>query len=121
MLRLAIVLLVISSACAQGQNGELGYTDTPILPGQPFHVHDPARPHPRVVTPAAQVGGAPSDAVVLFDGKDLSHWRSAKLDPVNPQLKTDVARWKVQDGYFEVAPQSGDIGTVEKFGDIQLH
>ena len=51
---------------AQAPNNDLGYTDTPMLPGINYRVHDPARPHPPVVTPSAQPGGAPSDAVVLF-------------------------------------------------------
>jgi len=51
-----------------------GFTDTPMLPGMPWHVHDPARPHPKVVVPASVPGGPPSDAIVLFDGTDLSHW-----------------------------------------------
>jgi hypothetical protein len=41
-----------------------------MLPGLPYHVHDPARPRPATVTPAARVGEAPSDATVLFDGSD---------------------------------------------------
>ena len=51
---------------AQVPNPELGYTDTPRLPGTPYRVHDPARPHPAIVTPGAQAGEAPSDAIVLF-------------------------------------------------------
>jgi len=93
-------------------NNDLGYPDTPILPGLPYHVHDPARPHPRIVTPAAQVGGAPSDAIVLFDGKDLSNWESRR---------PNGATWKVAAGYFEVVPGAGDLATREKFGDCQLH
>jgi hypothetical protein len=122
-MRSAFLALVIHFAAAVvAQNaGELGYTDTPMLPGLPYHVHDPARPHPRVVTPAAQPGGAPSDAVVLFEGKDLSQWTGAKLDPVNPANRSDPARWKVENGYFEVVPRSGDIATKEKFGDVQVH
>jgi hypothetical protein len=84
-------------------------------------VHDPARPHPRIVTPAAERGGAPSDAVMLFNGKDLSAWSAAKLDPVNPIARSAAAGWKVENGYFEVVPRSGDIATKEKFGDVQLH
>jgi hypothetical protein len=99
---------------AFAQNRDLGYTDTPMLPGLPYHVHDPARPHPRVVTPAAQVGGAPSDAIVLFDGKDLSHWQMQKPAPNAPA-------WKLGNGYFEVVPNSGNLATKEKFGDVQLH
>jgi hypothetical protein len=114
-----LAALLFFSAAVFGQ--DLGYTDTPMLPGLPYHVHDPARPHPAVVTPAAQPGGAPSDAIVLFDGKDLSKWTSAKLDPANPTTSAAPATWKVQNGYMEVAPRSGDIGTKEKFGDVQLH
>src|SRR6476646_5600620 len=53
-----------------------GYTDTPMQPNGKWHVHDPARPQPKVVTPGkqfSQMADPPSDAVVLFDGKDFSH------------------------------------------------
>lgn len=95
---------------------KLGYTDTPMLPSGKWHVHDPNRPVPPVVTPGATFSdGAPppSDAIVLFDGHDTSHWQSLKDG-------TDV-KWKVHDGYLEVTPHSGDIVTKEKFGDCQLH
>jgi hypothetical protein len=91
-----------------GNNNDLGFTDTPMLPGLPYHVHDPARPYPPVVTPTAQPGGPPSDAIVLFDGKDLSAWESGE-------------RWKVRNGFFEVAPGTGDLKTKAKFADCQLH
>src|SRR3954452_16317676 len=47
--------------------------------GKQWHVHDRARPQPRVVTPGTfstpeHPGTPPSDAVLLFDGKDLSKW-----------------------------------------------
>jgi hypothetical protein len=92
-----------------------GYTDTPLLPGQPWKVHDLDRPHPPVVTPGATPGAPPSDAVVLFDGKDLSRWQSRK-----GRVWVD-ALWKLGDGYFEVAPKTGSLYTREKFGDVQLH
>src|ERR1051326_6254585 len=70
-------LAAAAIAVPQSHKGaDLGFKDTPILPGQPWHVHDPDRPHPPVVTPASTPGGAPSDAIVLFDGKDLSKWAS---------------------------------------------
>src|SRR5499427_10182409 len=106
---LTAVLALSLVALVYAQNRDLGYTDTPMLPGLPYHVHDPARPHPPVVTPAAQPGGAPSDAIVLFDGKDLSHWTATR------QL------WKVENGYMEVTPNAGDVRSKEKFGDSQLH
>ena len=105
----ALLLLATAALSAQAPRPDLGYTDTPMLPGLPYHVHDPARPHPAVVTPGAHAGDAPSDAVVLFDGRDLSHWMSAK------------DAWKVENGYVEVVPNAGDLRTKETFGDVQLH
>jgi hypothetical protein len=80
-------------------------------------VHDESRPHPKVVTPgtpstAEQPGKPPSDAIVLFDGKDLSQWQGAK---------GGEAKWKVENGELVVAGKSGDIVTKEPFGDCQLH
>lgn len=102
------------------QNNDLGFTDTPMLPGLPYHVHDPARPHQRVVTPGARPGDAPSDAIVLFDGKDLSHWTAARLGAADASASNDSAGWKVSNGYIEVAGKDA-IATKEKFGDVQLH
>jgi hypothetical protein len=99
----------------------IGYSDTPMLPGLPYRVHDANRPHPPVVTPAAECGGAPSDAIVLFDGHDLSHWTAAKLDLPSYHLLSQPLPWKVEDGYLQSVPGTTDIATKEKFGDVQLH
>lgn len=93
---------------------QLGYDDTPLIPGSKFKVHDSARPQPRVVSVGddnAQAQ-APSDAVVLFDGSDLSGWLNAD---------NGAAEWKVENGYMEVVPGTGYIHTKEEFGDCQLH
>jgi len=91
------------------QDHPVGYDDTPYLPGGQWRVHDSARPRPEVVTPG--VGTAPpSDAVVLFDGSDLSAWRQGD----------EVAKWRVQGGAMEVNG-TGSIETAERFGDVQLH
>lgn len=100
-------------------NHDLGFDDTPMLPGLPYHVHDYNRPHPPVVTPSDLPGGAPSDAVVLFDGKDLLKWRGQRSSIT--KAGSDEAQWKVESGYFEVVPKTGDLATKEKFGDVQLH
>jgi hypothetical protein len=101
-------------------NLDLGYSDTPILPGQKWHVHDWARPYPPVVTPADVPGEPPpSDAIVLFDGKDLSKWGQKGRGADAGKLVD--AKWKVENGYFEIAPRTGDLVTRDKFGDCQLH
>ena len=76
--------------------------------------HDMSRPHPPVVTPGklALPAPPPSDAVILFDGKDLSKWRGEGGAP---------AKWKVRDGAMESVPLSGYVFTEGKFGDVQLH
>jgi hypothetical protein len=90
----------------------LGYQDTPLIPGTHWHIHDGTRPQPKVITPGAKPGDAPSDAVVLFDGKDLSKWKSGNGE----------AKWVVKDGYFECVPKSGYLMTKEGYGpDVQLH
>ncbi len=109
----------IALGAQQKKGADLGFTDTPILPGQKWHVHDPDRPHPHVVTPGKEPGAAPSDAIVLFDGKDLSQWDQHGRGADRAKLVD--AQWKVENGYFEVVPGTGDLLTREKFGDCQLH
>jgi hypothetical protein len=84
-----------------------------------FEVHDKRRPQPPVVTPGTpstseQPGKPPSDAIVLFDGSDLSKWTSEKNSGGD-------APWKVEDGNLVCAPHTGAIKTKDQFGDVQLH
>jgi 3-keto-disaccharide hydrolase len=79
--------------------------------------HDRNAPQPPVVDPGtastqAEAGKPPSDAIVLFNGKDLSNWESEKGGP---------AEWKVEKGDFATVPGKGDIRTKQAFGDCQLH
>jgi len=71
-------------------------------------------PVPPKVTPGQNAGAPPSDAIVLFDGKDLNNWVSTN-DTSKP------AEWTVSDGAFTVAPGKGNIQTKERFMDYQLH
>ena len=112
---LVAVCVGLAVVLAQHKKATPGYTDTPMLPGQRWHVHDSKRPHPHAVTPGKGPGEAPSDAMVLFDGHDLSRWM--QMDHGKPA----DARWKVMDGYFECVPRTGDLVTRAKFGDVQLH
>jgi hypothetical protein len=72
-------------------------------------------PQPTIVAPGdIQKNTAPSDAIVLFDGKDLSAWETAK--------DKSPAKWTVNaDGSFTVNKPTGDIQTKQSFEDFQLH
>jgi len=71
-------------------------------------------PVPKIVTPGTTNSDAPSDAVMLFDGKNLDEWVSVK-DPKNP------AEWTVADGVITVNKSKGNIQTKRSFTDYQLH
>ena len=109
---------LLSAACLIANTklfaaGVAGYTNTPIVPGTTWHVHDPNRPQPRVVAPGehfSQNANPPADALVLFDGKDFSKWESDKGE----------VRWKIQDGYMETT-KTGMIRTKDQFSDFQMH
>jgi hypothetical protein len=76
-----------------------------------IHSAEPTKQsEPPVINPGP-VGGPPSDALVLFDGKDLSKWKG--------EHGAD-AKWKVSDGVMEVNG-TGSIVTKEEFADVQLH
>ena len=111
-------LVALVSLCGVGASAA-GAQSTPFS----WRQHELTRPHAPPVTPAATVGAPPSDAIVLFDGKDLSAFVRAQRGgpgaaaPAAPEPPT----WKVENGYMEVVPRGGSIRTKESFGDIQLH
>jgi hypothetical protein len=87
-----------------------GWAQPPVR----WKAHDMTRPQPAVVTPPPQTLPLrpPSDAVVLFDGTDLSRWRSSDGGP---------ARWEIKDDFMQAVPNAGYIHTERGFGDVQLH
>src|SRR5690242_10398750 len=108
-------MLMVSSLANAASSGPRFYGDPPDE-HHPWAVHDGNRPQPKVVTPGAfatadQAAKPPSDAIVLFDGSDLSKWES----------NGGPAKWVAKDGYMEAKPGAGDVQTKEKFGDCQLH
>jgi Domain of Unknown Function (DUF1080) len=67
-------------------------------------------PVPPVVS--VNENAVPSDAIILFSGKDLNQWQGAEQGE---------AKWRLVDGAMEVVPKTGDIKTKESFCDVQLH
>ncbi len=112
-----MTLLAAGAIAVTRQQQNLGFSDTPMLPGNKWHVHDGTRPMPKVIEPGTAstqdvAGKAPSDAVVLFDGKDSSHWINDKGEP---------CPWTIADGAMTVKPGAGYVHTKDEFGDCQLH
>ncbi|MCE5266562.1 MAG: DUF1080 domain-containing protein [Planctomycetaceae bacterium] len=103
-LALALWLLPQPAICDDG----LGYTDTPLLPNSPWRVHDRQRPQPPTVTPGDNgFATPPADAIVLFDGKDLSQWQGG--DPKG-----------IEHAAINIL-KTGELSTKRHFSDCQLH
>lgn len=98
---LALTMLGAVPALAQQQAGRPEATEvwTPV---------------PRVVTPGATNAAPPSDAIVLFGGRNLDEWVTS-ADPTKP------AGWIVRDGVMTVNKKAGDIETKRKFTNYQIH
>ena len=69
-------------------------------------------PEPEIVTPGIE-NSAPSDAIILFDGKDLSKWKNARGG--------GEASWIINDDNSMTVTRNGGIETIEEFGSVQLH
>jgi hypothetical protein len=93
---------------AKDGSGVYGYNDTPVLPWCGYRVHEADRPAPKRIDPGPvpAPGVPPSDALVLFNGKDLAQWQP-----------TD---WKVVDGCLEAVGGSS-LTTRDQFGSCQIH
>jgi hypothetical protein len=99
---LSSALLLGTITAAQAQQG-----------GKPedTEVYEPV---PKVVTASPNLAPPPSDALVLFDGKDLSQW-------VTTEDRNAPAKWKVGGGIFTVDKSTGNIETKKAFTNYQLH
>jgi 3-keto-disaccharide hydrolase len=109
----ALTMVGTASAAEPGKAAEgFGYDDTPFLPNSKWRVHDRKRPQPAMVEPGSagldpRAATPPADALVLFDGKDLSQWQGA-----NPK--------GLENGTINIL-KTGQIQTKREFGDCQLH
>jgi hypothetical protein len=108
-LKLLFALILATSAypaaIAQQQNTQ------PRMKPEETEVWEPV---PKTVTPGRTFSDAPSDAIILFDGQDLSKW-------VTTNDTTSAAQWTVADGVMTVKKDKGNIQTRQSFLDYQLH
>lgn len=98
------ILVSISALYVNGQDIRFNQKN----PDKP-EVTEYMDPEIKVITP----GVIPSDAIVLFDGKNLDQWESTK--------DGGAAKWKVEDGAMTVVGGAGGVSTKKHFGDCQLH
>jgi len=110
MLLVAVVALIGAGIVTQAladSHKKPGYTDTPVLPGQKWRVHDANRPRPKAVDPGkSKTLGMkpPQGATVIFDGTNTD------------KLKT---QWTIENGYMQVT--KGGCSTKDGLGDMYLH
>jgi hypothetical protein len=107
--KISSVLVTLTLLCVT----HLSFAQAPMK----WKIHDRNRPVPPIIDPGTAStpdtpGRPPSDAIVLFDGKDSSHWVGKDGGP---------AKWKVENGYMQVVAETGNISSREAFGDCQLH
>jgi len=102
-LLICLAFAILQTAALYGQETTAKPEDTEVW-----------QPEPKIVTPAATNGAPPSDAIVLFDGKNLDEWVSA-------QDRSAPAKWTVADGILTVSKDAGNIETKRTFHNYQFH
>lgn len=126
--RLTLLCLPIALA------GTLSYSADPapkpephkeLTPGGIYPRGDMSRPRPSVIAPPTETtqekpGRPPGDALVLFDGKDLSHW-TRDIPKNDPAPGDTTPKWIVKAGALECTPKSGTLKCKDKWGSAQLH
>jgi hypothetical protein len=107
LIRLVLAASILLPATFVLAAEPFGYKDTPFLPGSKWRVHDRDRPQPPTVTPGRTDAAPPSDAIVLFDGKNLDQWTGGKPEGI-------------EDGAINIF-KTGELATKKSFVDCQLH
>lgn len=103
MKRKSLLLMIIASSLSTIVLAQAKPEDTELW-----------KPEPKIITPGENFSNAPSDAIILFGGKNLDEWVSVK-DTTKP------APWTVENGAIKVNKGGGNIQTKRRFTDYQLH
>jgi hypothetical protein len=121
---IVVALALVASYHISTHTRVFAQQQPPPAGGQPAAPKQPSRaelakatevwePVPKVVTPGATPEAPPSDAIVLFDGKNLDEWVSNK--------DKSPAKWAVADGILTVDKKTGNIETKRSFKNYQIH
>ena len=105
-MRHIFTMLFVSAVCVQAL---AQYEDRNALDPKVTEIYQPKAPK---ITPGATPSDAPSDAIVLFDGKNAAEWVGND---------GNAPKWELKDGAITVVRGTGDIKTKRTFGDVQLH
>ena len=98
----------------------IGYSDTPVIPGSQWKVHDIDRPRPAAVAPGKNAGDAPADAIIIFDGKSSDTLQAKEKDAKGKETgKIIPCPWELKNG--ELLIKGGDCWTKQEFASCQLH
>lgn len=120
------LLLAVSSVLSAADNtaapkpSPIGYSDTPVIPGTQWKVHDIDRPRPEYVAPGEKLGQPPADAIILFDGSNADAFQSKVKGPDGkPTAEMGPCAWKIDNG--ELVVDGGDSWTKQEFSSCQFH
>ena len=110
--RMCIAVLVGAVICTIGISAEDKPKPREKKVGSKYFVHDKTERPPPVVAPGKTDDQPPADAVVLFDGTDVSAWCDGK---------GNATKWIIKDGAMECVKKAGYVRTKNEFGSCQLH
>jgi hypothetical protein len=119
-LLLTLALASTTLLAADEKPSAIGYSDTPIIPGTQWKVHDIDRPRPEAVKPGERLGDAPADAIIIFNGSNSDALQAKKKDEKGKETGEFMpCPWKIENG--ELLIQGGDCWTKQEFASCQFH
>ncbi len=115
MKRLVSIIILVLVVCTIVISAEKGENENP-LKHDGFKVHDMDQPKPTIIRAGATDDAPPSDAIVLFDGKDMSKWNQQ-----SEKAKKAKKTWRIVNGAMQPTKGAGTLQTNQPFGSMQLH
>lgn len=112
--------LAADSKPAAEKPSPIGYSDTPVIPGTQWKVHDIDRPRPAAVAPGEKPGDPPADAIVIFNGTSSDALQAKEKDAKGKETgKIIPCPWTIDSAVMMIS--GGDCWTKQEFASCQLH